>query len=327
VVTTLGAELLGSPSTALADGTEAATTFSTTTGVAVTVKCTAPTGTGVDILGPGSSEAADYWGLYSEVTNGIGVNATSQNAVAVRGTSNSTAGSTFAIEGVMGSTTPGGFSAAVRGQNNGTGGLGLGVWGSHAGSGWGGYFTSASGIGLNAVGGSGTGVNATGATGVTALGDTIGVAASSTTGRGVVAAGTAAQIQLTPGSAGTHPASGAAGDIYVDSTAQPWFCQGGANWVSLIAGGPQGQAGAQGQPGGQGLAGAQGSAGAQGQTGAQGPAGAPGQPGKTGTLRLIPSSSAHPPRSGTAGELFVDSSHRLWFCKKGGLRASWKQIA
>jgi hypothetical protein len=134
----------------------------------------------------------------------------------------------------------------VRGQNNGTGGLGIGVWGSHAGNGWGAYFTSASGIGVNAAGGSGIGVNANGATGVTALGDTIGVAASSAGGRGIVASGNAAQIQLTPGARATHPDSGAAGDVYVDSSVQPWFCQGGTTWLPLIAGGAQGPEGSEG---------------------------------------------------------------------------------
>jgi hypothetical protein len=53
---------------------------------------------------------------------------------------------TFAIHGIMESTTPGSFSTAVRGENKGTGGLGVGVYGSHAGSGWGIYGTSVSGF-------------------------------------------------------------------------------------------------------------------------------------------------------------------------------------
>lgn len=177
----------------------------------------------------------------AQSATGAGVKGTNVLGTAVYGSSGSTDGGATAIIGILTSTTPGFFSSAVRGQNNGTGGSGIGVWGSQAGSGWGGYFTSAAGIGLNATGGSGTGVNATGATGVNAFGDTIGLAASSIGGRGIVAAGNAAQIQLTPGSAATHPTAGAAGDLYVDSTARLWLCRGGTSWVELTARPPTGQ--------------------------------------------------------------------------------------
>ncbi|MFV1980565.1 MAG: hypothetical protein ACC655_05365 [Rhodothermia bacterium] len=43
----------------------------------------------------------------------------------------------YAIQGVMSSTVGGPRAAAVRGENRATGGFGIGVWGSHAGSGWG----------------------------------------------------------------------------------------------------------------------------------------------------------------------------------------------
>jgi hypothetical protein len=104
------------------------------------------------------------------------------------------------------------------------------------------YATSAGGIGLNADGGTGTGVNASGATGVSASGATGINAFGSTTGvsasgaRGVVAAGTVAQVQLTPGSAATHPGSGAAGDLYEDNTGALWLCMGGTTWRKV--GGP-----------------------------------------------------------------------------------------
>jgi hypothetical protein len=187
-------------------------------------------------------------------------------------------------------------------------------------------------------------------------------------GRGVVASGDTAQVQLIPGSGATHPASGAAGDIYVDSTARAWFCQGGTSWIQLtLAGTPdqdapdqdtsQGQVtpdqdATQGQTdfsadisnptvsmsnSGSGNAlqasattGAGGSFQTKSGTGIE-CAGGTGRgatfAGKSAALRLIPSSSARPPRTGKVGDLFVDSSHRLWFCKKGGLRARWKQIA
>ncbi|MGG9961127.1 beta strand repeat-containing protein [Ferruginibacter sp. SUN106] len=77
---------------------------------------------------------------------------------AVQGSSASTDANAVALQGTISSTTPGGFSSAVRGVNNGTGGLGIGVYGSQAGSGWGVYGTTPSGIGVNGSGGSGIGV-------------------------------------------------------------------------------------------------------------------------------------------------------------------------
>lgn len=79
--------------------------------------------------------------------------------------SESTDGS--AVRGVMTSTTPGSGSAAVRGINNGTGGAGIGVYGSHAGSGWGVHGTCPDGRGVygysaNAYGGYFTGAENTG---------------------------------------------------------------------------------------------------------------------------------------------------------------------
>jgi hypothetical protein len=46
--------------------------------------------------------------------------------------------------------------------------------------------------------------------------------------------------------------------------------------------------------------------------------------GKLAQLRLSPSGAASHPASGSPGDLFVDASHRLWFCKGG---ATWKQLA
>jgi hypothetical protein len=44
-------------------------------------------------------------------------------------------------------------------------------------------------------------------------------------------------------------------------------------------------------------------------------------------VRLLPSGKATHPRNGARGDLFVDSSGRLWYCSKGGPRATWKQLA
>lgn len=70
---------------------------------------------------------------------------------AIIGTSFSTAASVVGVRGIIGSTTPGGFSAGVRGINNGTGVNGIGVYGSQAGSGWGVYGTAPNGIGVNGI--------------------------------------------------------------------------------------------------------------------------------------------------------------------------------
>lgn len=46
--------------------------------------------------------------------------------------------------------------------------------------------------------------------------------------------------------------------------------------------------------------------------------------GKTAAIQLVPSSAASHPASGVAGQLFVDRSNRLWFCKGG---TNWHQLA
>jgi hypothetical protein len=46
--------------------------------------------------------------------------------------------------------------------------------------------------------------------------------------------------------------------------------------------------------------------------------------GKVAQVRLLPSSSASHPSSGSLGDLFLDKGGRLWFCKGG---TTWKQLA
>jgi hypothetical protein len=78
----------------------------------------------------------------------------------VEGQTKSTAESAAGVVGKVVPIGPGGFSAGVRGINNGIGSLGIGVWGSHAGDGWGVFGESPTGIGVRGSSGSGTGVAA-----------------------------------------------------------------------------------------------------------------------------------------------------------------------
>jgi hypothetical protein len=102
--------------------------------------------------------------LEGDAADGIGVAGFSSAGTGVSGVSGSSAAHASAVYGEISSVSPGAFSAAVRGQNDGTGGNGIGVYGSHAGPGWGVYGTSVSGIGV--VGSSATGVSGMGTTGV-----------------------------------------------------------------------------------------------------------------------------------------------------------------
>lgn len=78
--------------------------------------------------------------LFSITNNGDGTS--------VEGINNTTSSSIAAMRGIVNSTSPGGFASAVRGINNGTGGLGIGMWGSHNGSGWGVYGVTPNGLGV-----------------------------------------------------------------------------------------------------------------------------------------------------------------------------------
>jgi hypothetical protein len=52
-------------------------------------------------------------------------------------------------------------------------------------------------------------------------------------GRGGQFRGGAAAIRLSPSAAATHPASGLAGDLVLDSTCRLWLCKGGAVWSQI----------------------------------------------------------------------------------------------
>ncbi len=89
---------------------------------------------------------------YTTGANGAGVwgnhQSSSGRAPGVLGDTASTAANAMGVQGVILATNPGLGSAAVRGINHGTGAAGVGVWGSHAGSGWGVYGSSPAGNGI-----------------------------------------------------------------------------------------------------------------------------------------------------------------------------------
>ena len=80
------------------------------------------------------------------------------SAFALFGSSASTDGNASAIQGIITSTTPGGFSSGLRGTNNGTSGSGIGVWGAQSGTGYGVYGQTPGGWGVRGETNSGYGV-------------------------------------------------------------------------------------------------------------------------------------------------------------------------
>ncbi|MDR2282196.1 MAG: hypothetical protein LBE37_03245, partial [Sphingobacterium sp.] len=89
------------------------------------------------------------------------------DGTAISGTLSSSSSSVVAVQGWIDNTAAGGFSTGVKGINNGTGGLGIGVWGSHAGSGWGVYGSTPNGLGVyGSASANGTGVYANSDNGV-----------------------------------------------------------------------------------------------------------------------------------------------------------------
>ncbi len=61
-----------------------------------------------------------------------------------------------------------------------------------------------------------------------------GVYGQSDNGRGGRFAGKKAQLKLDPATAATHPASGDAGDIFLDKSKRLWLCKGGTTWVRIV---------------------------------------------------------------------------------------------
>jgi len=113
---------------------------------------------GRGVLGNASSFTGTTTGVYGTAVSpsgtgvvGIHTSATG-TAPGVQGDSSSNDGFATGVHGRITSVNPGSASAAVRGENLGEGSLGIGVWGSHAGGGWGvrgeSLGTTGSGIGV-----------------------------------------------------------------------------------------------------------------------------------------------------------------------------------
>jgi len=172
-------------SPAAADNGNVITAGTTTTAEsATTLKYDGMGSPGVVLLASDSADVATGasfpaalggWAGNGNVPNGIYGFTSTDNGSGIVGVSTSDASDVSAIIGILDNANAGGFSAAVKGQNNGETGFGIGVWGSHAGAGWGVYGSCESGIGVNAVGGSGVGVGASGAIGLSAEGTTTAV--------------------------------------------------------------------------------------------------------------------------------------------------------
>jgi len=109
---------------------------------------------------PLGSRNDGVWGYTNDASSAGVYGSHASNGVAVMGEIPGTATASKAVYGLVNSTSPSSFSSGVRGENKGTGTSGIGVWGSHAGSGWGVYGTSTSGPGVYALGGGSARANA-----------------------------------------------------------------------------------------------------------------------------------------------------------------------
>ncbi len=178
------------------------------------------TGTGVEAFsehGKGvTGSSTDGEGIYGFAIAGTGVHGLSGDvaneahnyAAAVLGEANLSAG------------------VSVLGNNYATSGIAIGVQG-----------TSLSPAGLASIGWAskgGTGVIGFAGPNFPSVPVRTGVYGAAPAGRGVIAAGGAAQLRLMPSSAATHPASGLAGDLFVDSSHHLWFCLGGTTWKQIV---------------------------------------------------------------------------------------------
>src|SRR5579884_1389137 len=171
----------------------------------------------------GSHAGGGSGGLYKS-NSGIGVVAIGSTGLqasgftqAVYGTSHNTSDNAAAIQGELTSSISGDSSAGVYGKNDATNANGCGVRGTHAGGGSGGQFSSAAGDGVT---GTSSGIGA-------------GIRGSSAGGRGAILSGHHAQLRLIPSHRSSHPASGEAGDLFLDANHRLWLCLGKKHWKRL----------------------------------------------------------------------------------------------
>ena len=178
--------------------------------------------TGYSVEGQNTNPANTQAAVYGE-TNGTGpalagqiINSASA-AYAVRGMTNGTGS---AVVGQINNASS--SSVAVGGITNGTGaafgGLAVGAGPAITGQSWGTGSALVAGIVVP------SNTQPAVAASTAGTGPAVQGTATGTGSRGGVFTGVAAQVQLTPGSASTHPTSGKAGDLYVDKVFRLWFC-------------------------------------------------------------------------------------------------------
>ena len=152
--------------------------------------------------------SVDGAGVFGEIVNG--------NAVEAR---------------IDGERSANGFNAVYAT----TFGRGNGVFGeaAHYGKAANGVLGIANGTGNSVFGFKRPGVNGDAVVGYSQSASSRGVLGVSTDGRGGAFGGKAAQVQLLPSSATTHPTSGQRGDLFVDKSGRLWFCKGASTWKQL----------------------------------------------------------------------------------------------
>lgn len=282
-------------------------------------------GTGGLGIGVWGLQAGSGWGVYGSSSGGIGV-----NAAGGTGTGVNAAGAT----GVVATGATVGLDASGPTAVDAKGGtVGVAATGPTAVTATG----SAVGVtatGSTAVGATGTavGVQASGPVAVAAVGTTTGLAASGPTG--VSATGTATGLTAVGPRAISATASGSSGVALLansDGVTATIHATNAGSGPALVAlsGGGSGTAGT-----GAVLGDSRAVSGVTGlSTAAAGVAGHSKNSrggifsGGAAQLKLVPGSLASHPVSGEQGDIYLDSSGNLWFCKHGGVHATWKLIA
>ena len=242
-------------------------------------------------------------GVYGNAQSGAGVIGRSNSAVGVEGISTSgvgTSGASTSNHGVAGGSSTENMGGVYGNTIADTGGAG--VIGTDMGVGYGGYFTSGRGTGLYAFGGviavqaeapsPGIGVSGSGATGV--QGTTSDSANGSSGVAGIANPTDPSSIAVGVSGSTATTGTGGAGVQGTHAGAGPGGTFSSASGYGVYASGNNGRGGSFG--------------------------------GKTANIRLRPNTAHSHPVSGQAGDLFVDKANRLWYCKKGGTKATWVQL-